>query len=151
VNAVTHDLSDWKVGSEDRISTFFYDVFGYEQGTDPPASQIKTDESQNGGSTNDCNDGEEGTSDQGGDDVEVQQQQKGIKAKGDAKDKEGKASTTSPDEPFDFEEYSLNHTNVDYVLDAHSSVIIVILIWLVRPEYFVSSNVICCATLTQRG
>ena len=30
VNALTLDLSEWKIGSEDNLATSFFDVYGFE-------------------------------------------------------------------------------------------------------------------------
>jgi hypothetical protein len=84
VNALTSDLEDWNVGSEDRLSTLYADVYedneeaeGDEKGTTEPKGGDKADNSGNF---------------------------------------EGKIA--------------LYHANIDFVVDAHSSVTVVMLIWL---------------------
>jgi hypothetical protein len=92
VNALTSDLDDWKVGSEDRLSTLYSDVYG-------------GDEKAGGG--------EEGaTKPTGGDKAEISGHFEGKNA--------------------------LDHANIDFVVDAHSSVTVVMLIWL----FFVCSTTI---------
>jgi hypothetical protein len=91
VNALTSDLGDWKVGSEDRLSTLYADVY-------------EDDEKAEGG--------EEGaTKLTGGDKAEISGHFEGKNV--------------------------LDHANIDFVVDAHSSVTVVMLIWL----FFVCSSV----------
>jgi hypothetical protein len=92
VNALTSDLGDWKIGSEDRLSTLYADVY-------------EDDEKPEGG--------EEGaTKPTGGDKAEI------------SGNFEGKNV--------------LDHANIDFVVDAHSSVTVVMLIWL----FFVCSSTV---------
>jgi hypothetical protein len=82
-NALTCDLEDWKVGSEDHVSTLYADVYdneetnGDEEGAAKPTGGDKTESSGNF---------------------------------------EGKNA--------------LDHANIDFVVDAHASVTVVMLIWL---------------------
>jgi len=98
LNALTNDLEDWKVGSEDEVSTLFADVFGGGFG---PAEQ---------------SDGEE------------------ISAEELEEDVEGRTTSVSIGEKTKKMASNLDlggalDSNIDYVVDSHSSVILVMLIW----------------------
>jgi hypothetical protein len=90
VNALTSDLDDWKVGSEDRLSTLYADVY---------------------------EDDEEAEDDEDG-----------------AGDEEGATKPTGDDKAENSGNFEgknvLDHANIDFVVDAHSSVTVVMLIWL---------------------
>jgi hypothetical protein len=86
MNALTSDLEDWKVGSEDRLSTLYADV--YEDNEEAAIEPMGGDKAENSGNF------------------------------------EGKNL--------------LDHANIDFVVDAHSSVTVVMLIWL----FFVCSTTV---------
>lgn len=96
VNALTYDLQDWKVGQEDRLSTFFYDVYGFELGQKDPTATKASSQAQ----------------------VEEQEDINKFDAQKVDKDE------------FDYERDRVDHTNIDFVVDSHSSVSLVVLIWV---------------------
>jgi len=104
VNALTHDVREhWQVGSEDRLSTFFYDVFGYYQGSKTVRDEIAA------------------------------LSRRGDEPRRDEEDPKWIDDTRVGDDVggrFDFKSHSVDHTNVDFVVDAHSSASLVVLIWL---------------------
>lgn len=107
MNATTHDVAKyWLVGSEERLSTLFYDVFGYDVGREPTPPRSSPDGEQ-------VKDAEEEIDEEDNSNGElVETKDKGVEGN------------------FDFNSYHIDHTNIDFVVDSHSSVFLVVLIWL---------------------
>jgi hypothetical protein len=83
-NALAADLDQWRVGSEDRLSTIFHDVFEETRASVNERSSI----------------------------TEASDPEQNPPVKGNFN-----------------KENSVDHSNIDYVVDTHSSVVCVVIIW----------------------
>ena len=97
--------------AEEQLTTFFYDVFGYNQG-----DQLDIPKDQN-----DDNDNKDTNSSRKEEDPVERQV---VVSAPDTQAKKTEAGH------FDFYCKSVNHTNIDYRIDAHSSIAVVVFIWL---------------------